>query len=52
MFQREACPRGCGEKLPKDEIEEHLKMKCPLRAIKCQYCNIEVLAKDYDVTDI
>ena len=40
-YRRHFCELGCGAKLYKKEVEEHLKI-CPERVEVCEKCGIEV----------
>ncbi len=38
-YLRTVCVNGCGEKLEKNEVEEHLELLCPYRLVTCPHCN-------------
>ncbi|XP_013412198.1 TNF receptor-associated factor 2 [Lingula anatina] len=37
-FRVSSCPNNCGQQLPWNQVDKHLKDKCPLRTVKCRYC--------------
>ncbi|KAI6658044.1 TNF receptor-associated factor 6-like [Oopsacas minuta] len=39
------CPLECGHVIKRCEIGNHTKHDCPLREVKCQYCDIIILFK-------
>lgn len=49
-FKVVECPRRCGDEVPRNRMEVHMKDACPLRDAKCPLhtlgCTIVVLAKD------
>ena len=36
-----SCANKCGQVLQRKDIKEHMMKNCPLRRVKCQYCNHE-----------
>ena len=36
-----SCTNGCGENIERKQLQYHLENDCPIRLIKCQYCNEE-----------
>ena len=39
----------CGDKLPRGDQHSHVTTICPQRKIECKFCNIFVLAENYEV---
>ena len=35
------CPNKCGQVMPRKDVKDHLTKQCPLRKVRCQYCNHE-----------
>ena len=38
LYEKVACPRGCGAKIPRKFLDTHQKEKCPKRPETCEYC--------------
>ena len=40
-YESAPCPNKCGQGMARKDIKEHLLKHCPLRRVRCQYCNHE-----------
>ena len=40
-FNHLPCPKGCKGEVMKKDMDEHLRVDCPFRDYKCQYCGEE-----------
>ena len=36
------CPKECGRKLKRKDLEKHLEEECPNRTAPCRYCQKQV----------
>ena len=43
QYSEVECPNGCGQGIPRSQIDHHVKESCPNRMVQCQYCNETVV---------
>ena len=41
LYESSPCPNKCGQAMARKDVKEHVLKHCPLRRVRCQYCNHE-----------
>ncbi len=46
LFVEVSCTKKCGERMLRQELQDHEDNKCPNRLVQCQYCSTEGMHKE------